>query len=62
MRRGASSLLRGRAVRCEPHGLTAGEPEDEFDWSRMLDHGYLPRMYAASRLARLLDAYVADYL
>ncbi len=62
VRRGAANLLGGRAVRYELHGLTAVELEDEFDLSRMLNHGYLPRMYEASRPARLLDAYVADYL
>ena len=62
VRRGAANLLGGRAVRYELHGLSAGELGDGFDLSRMLNHGYLPRMYEASRPARLLDAYVADYL
>jgi len=29
---------------------------------RMLNHGYLPRIYLAGRSDRLLDSYVADYL
>ena len=62
VRRGAANLLGGRAVRYEMHGLTADELGDEFDLSRMLNHGYLPRMYQADRPARRLDAYVADYL
>ena len=62
VRRGAADLLGGRAVRYEMHGLTADELGDEFDLSRMLNHGYLPRMYQADRPARRLDAYVADYL
>ena len=62
VRRGAANLLGGRAVRYELHGLTADELGDEFDLSRMLNHGYLPRMYEADRPARRLDAYVADYL
>ena len=62
VRRGAANLLGGRAVRLELRGLTAGELGDDFDLTRMLNHGYLPRIYGASRPRRLLDAYVADYL
>ena len=62
VRRGAANLLGGRAVRYELYGLTADELGSEFDLSRMLNHGYLPRMYEADRPARRLDAYVADYL
>ena len=62
VRRGAANLLGGRAVRLELRGLTAGELGDDFDLPRMLNHGYLPRIYEASRPRRLLDAYVADYL
>ena len=60
--RGAANLLGGRAVRYELRGLTAGELGTVFDLSRMLNHGYLPRIYQAARPRRLLDAYVADYL
>lgn len=59
--RGAN-LLGGRAVRYQLHGLTARELDADFDLTRLLNHGYLPRMYASARPARLLDAYVADYL
>ena len=62
MRRGAANLLGGRAVRYELRGLTAGELGAAFDLSRMLNHGYLPRIYQAARPRRLLDAYIADYL
>ncbi|MBW2421358.1 MAG: ATP-binding protein [Deltaproteobacteria bacterium] len=62
VKRGAANLLGGRALRFELHGLTAGELGREFDLDRMLNHGYLPRIYEASRPRRLLDAYVADYL
>ena len=62
VRRGAANLLGGRAVRYEMHGLTAGEAGGDFDLDRMLNHGYLPRMYQAQRPRRLLDAYIADYL
>ena len=62
VRRGAANLLGGRAVRYELRGLTAGELGAAFDLSRMLNHGYLPRIYQAVRPRRLLDAYIADYL
>jgi len=62
VKRGAANLLGGRALRYELHGLTAGELGREFDLDRLLEHGYLPRIYEASRPKRLLDAYVADYL
>ena len=62
VRRGAANLLGGRAMRYELHGLSATELGREFDLDRMLNHGYLPRIYAATRPRRMLDAYVADYL
>ena len=62
VRRGAANLLGGRATRYQLHGLTAGELGADFDLTRLLNHGYLPRMYLASRPWPLLNAYVADYL
>jgi predicted AAA+ superfamily ATPase len=62
VKRGAANLLGGRAVRYELHGLTAAEIGPDFDLTRMLNHGYLPRHYLAERPQRLLNAYVADYL
>ena len=62
VKRGAANLLGGRAIRYELHGLSAWELGSDFDLDRMLNHGYLPRIYQASRHARMLDAYVADYL
>lgn len=62
VRRGAANLLGGRAIRYELLGLTAAELGDEFDLDRVLNHGYLPRIYMAERPQRLLSAYVADYL
>ena len=62
VRRGAANLLGGRAIRYELHGLTAAEIGPDFDLDRLLNHGYLPRMFEAERPNRLLDAYVADYL
>ncbi len=62
VRRGAANLLGGRALRFELRGLTAAEIGDGFDLTRMLNHGYLPRMVEATAPARHLDAYVANYL
>jgi predicted AAA+ superfamily ATPase len=62
VKRGAANLLGGRAMRYELHGLTAHELGRDFGLDRMLNHGYLPRIYEASRPKRMLDAYVADYL
>ncbi len=62
VKRGAANLLGGRAIRYELHGLSASELGSEFDLNRMLNHGYLPRIYETDRPYRLLDAYIADYL
>ncbi len=62
VRRGAANLLGGRAMRYELHGLTAGEIGSRFDLDRLLNHGYLPRIFESSRSKRVLDAYIADYL
>ena len=62
VRRGAANLLGGRALRYELRGMTSAELGDAFDLDRMLNHGYLPRIYGSSRHRRLLDAYVNDYL
>ena len=62
VRHGAANLLGGRALRYEMHGLTAGELGSDFDLTRLLNHGYLPRLYEAARPTRFLDAYISDYL
>lgn len=62
VKRGAANLLGGRAVRRELHGLTGSETAPAFDLNRLLNHGYLPRIYLADRPQRFLAAYVADYL
>lgn len=62
VRRGAANLLGGRALRKELFGLTATELGTEFDLGRVLNHGYLPRIYLSDRPKPLLDAYVSDYL
>lgn len=62
VRRGAANLLGGRALRYELHGLCAVELDSDFDLDRILNHGYLPRIYQAAAPGRMLEAYVADYL
>ncbi len=62
VRRGAANLLGGRALRYELRGVTAGELGSDFDLDRMLNHGYLPRIYESNQYRRLLDAYLGDYL
>jgi predicted AAA+ superfamily ATPase len=62
VKRGHANLLGGRALRRELHGLTALEVGADWDLTRMLNHGYLPRVYLADRPMPLLNAYVADYL
>ena len=52
-KRGQANLLGGRAVRYELHGLTAGEVGQAFSLDRMLNHGYLPRMYQSPSPRRL---------
>jgi predicted AAA+ superfamily ATPase len=43
-------------------GLIAGELDSDFDLTRLLNHGYLPRIYLSRQPRRLLNAYVATYL
>jgi predicted AAA+ superfamily ATPase len=62
VKRGAANLLGGRAVRRELHGITATEIGAHCDLDRLLNHGYLPRIYLSDRPRPLLNAYVADYL
>ncbi|MBI2162267.1 MAG: ATP-binding protein [Candidatus Rokubacteria bacterium] len=62
VKRGQANLLGGRAVRYELHGLIAREIGRSFDLDRMLNHGYLPRIYLSDEPRRLLNGYVADYL
>ena len=62
IKRGQANLLGGRAVRYELLGFTSTELGPKFDLSRMLNHGYLPRIYMTEAPRRLLNAYVANYL
>lgn len=62
VRRGHANLLGGRAVRYELLGLSAAELGTEWNLARMINHGYLPRLYFADKPARLLQSYISDYL
>ena len=62
VKRGQANLLGGRAVRYELLGLIAQEIGQEFRLDRILNHGYLPRMYLSDSPQRLLNGYVGDYL
>ncbi|MBW1780678.1 MAG: ATP-binding protein [Deltaproteobacteria bacterium] len=62
VKRGHANLLGGRAIPYELSGFSAAELFPDFDLNRLLNHGYLPRIYLSDRPLRLLNAYVADYL
>ncbi|MCP4628983.1 MAG: ATP-binding protein [bacterium] len=62
VKRGHANLLGGRAIRYEMFGLIAAELYPDFDLTRLVNHGYLPRIYLAKQPRRLLNAYVANYL
>jgi predicted AAA+ superfamily ATPase len=62
VKRGYANLLGGRAIRYEMFGLIAAELYPDFDLIRLVNHGYLPRIYLAKQPRRLLNAYVANYL
>jgi len=62
VRRGHANMLGGRALRYEMFGLVSAELDGDFDLNRLLNHGYLPRIYLAGQPQRLLNAYTADYL
>src|SRR5664280_1027351 len=62
VRHGAANLLGGRALRYALIGLTANELASDLDLDRLLNHGYLHRLYESNRTQRMLAAYVGDYL
>lgn len=62
VRKGQANLLGGRAVRHELFGLVSDELGDQFDLDRLLNRGYLPRIYTAESPGPLLESYVGDYL
>lgn len=62
VRRGAASLLGGRALRFELRGLTSAELGADFDLQRIVNYGFLPRPYLDPEPGELLESYIADYL
>lgn len=62
LRRGHANLLGGRALRFELFGLVSQELGKDFELTRVLNHGYLPRHYCAENPRRLLNSYLSDYL
>ncbi len=62
VRRGHANLLGGRALRFELLGLTSHEVGIGYDLERLLNVGYLPKIYDSSKPQDLLRAYCADYL
>lgn len=62
LRRGGVNLLGGCALRYRLHGLSARELEGDFDLDRLLNTGFVPRFYEATRWRDYLDVYVYDYL
>ena len=62
VRRGYANLLGGRAIRYELFGLTSSELGPDWNMDKMLNNGYLPRIYPSKTQRRLLNAYTANYL
>lgn len=62
LRRTHANLLGGRALRFELHGLIAREMGKDFDIMRILNHGYLPKIYLSDQPERLHESYVLNYL
>lgn len=61
LKRGASNLLGGRAVRLDLFPLVFPEIE-KFDLDRSLQHGLLPQHYLMSKPERLIRGYIQEYL
>ncbi|MBI2027536.1 MAG: ATP-binding protein [Deltaproteobacteria bacterium] len=62
LRRTHANLLGGRALRYELHGLISREMNEAFDLLKILNHGYLPKIYLSQQPARLHKAYILNYL
>jgi hypothetical protein len=61
VRRGQANLLGGRAVRYKLYPLVYPEIPD-FNRTKALNSGLIPRHYMSPDPRRLLEAYVGDYL
>ncbi len=62
LRRGGVNLLGGRALSYRLHGLSAHELRGDFNLVRLLNSGFVPRIYDSTRWRDYRDAYVYDYL
>lgn len=62
VKRGHANLLGGRAIRYELFGFVSSELASDFNLNRLLNNGYLPRIFLSGQPRRLLNAYVANYL
>ena len=61
LRRSGANLLGGRALRCTLFPLVSAEIPD-FDLSRALNNGMLPRHYLVADPSRRIQSYIGDYL
>ena len=61
VKRGRANLLGGRAIRYELHPLVFPEIPN-FDLTKALNAGLIPRHYLNPQPRRLLESYVGDYL
>ncbi|MDR0560614.1 MAG: DUF4143 domain-containing protein [Prevotellaceae bacterium] len=59
--RSGANLLGGRALRYELYPLVSAEIPN-FDLLRAINHGLLPKHYDAANPAKLLNAYIGNYL
>lgn len=62
VKRGRANLLGGRGLTYKLSGFSAIELCDDFDLQRMLNNGYIPRMYLSDKPKALLNTYVSQYL
>lgn len=62
VKRGHANLLGGRAIRYELFGFSADELGTEFDLTKILNNGYLPKHYLSIDPKKLLHSYITDYL
>lgn len=62
VKRGSANLLGGRGMRYELFGFNSRELGGKFELERILNNGYLPRIYFSDNPDKMLDAYVSQYL
>ncbi len=62
VKRGHANLLGGRAFRRVLHGFSAIELKKDFSLEKILNCGYLPKIYLSDHPDEYLRSYVVDYL